>query len=431
MAEISPFRAYRYDSRRVALQDVLTQPYDKITPEMQQRYYSLSPYNLIPVEKGKSLPGDNGSNVYTRAAEALHSWTREGILVRESAPAIYAYAQDFTVPGSGEVHRRRGFIALGPVVDYSAGIVHRHEQTLAGPRADRLALLRHTRTHTGQLFMLYSDPQRQVDSILDRVAQPPAPVVIRDEFGVTHHLWPVTDPNVVQQMVAAMRDKKLVIADGHHRYETAVAFRDECRAASAPAGGPHERVMMTFVNSVSEGLTILPTHRVLSNLPAFAPDAFLRRLAAWFDARQVPGDAAATQRELLAARASRGIGFYAAGAFHLLTLRPETKLPSLLPGASPAQLQLDVVLLHRLILEKGMGISAEAVSKESHIRYERRMESAVASVDRGEAQCCFLLNAVDVQQVMEMALAGEVLPQKSTDFYPKLLSGLTLYRLDE
>jgi uncharacterized protein (DUF1015 family) len=430
MAEIVPFRAYRYDARRVALPDVLTQPYDKITPEMQQRYYSLSPYNLIPVEKGRALPGDNGSNVYTRAAQALDSWIRDGILVRELAPAIYVYAQQFSVPGSGEARTRRGFIALGPVVDYSAGVVHRHEQTLAGPRADRLALLRHTRAHTGQLFMLYTDPQQQVDSLLDCATPAPAPVSFRDEFGVTHHLWPITDPGAVQQIVSAMRDKKLVIADGHHRYETAVAFRDECRAAGAPAGGPHGRVMMTFVNSASEGLAILPTHRVIANLPAFAPDELLSRLAAWFDARAVAGGIATAQRELLAARTSRGIGLYVAGAFHLLTLKPQADLAALIPGASAAQRQLDVVLLHRLILEKGMGISAEAVSRESHIRYERMLEGVVSAVDRGEAQCGFLLNAVSVQTVMEMALAGEVLPQKSTDFYPKLLSGLTIYKLD-
>jgi uncharacterized protein (DUF1015 family) len=323
------------------------------------------------------------------------------------------------------------------VVDYSAGIVHRHEQTLSGPRADRLELLRHTRAHTGQLFMLYSDPQQRVDELLDQVSAASAPATeVTDEYGVTHRLWPVTDAARIQQIVSAMVEKKLVIADGHHRYETAVAYRDERRAAS-PQGGtssdaPHEKVMMTFVNADSPGLTILPTHRVLANVPGFAADSLLRKLAPWFDVSSFAADATQTafQQALLAARGQRGIGLCAAGRLHLLTLKPQGSLSALLPEVSAAQLQLDVVLLHRLILEQGLGITADAVRKESHIRYEREMENAIAAVNRGEAQACFLLNAVEVQQVMQMALGGEVLPQKSTDFYPKMLSGITIYRLD-
>lgn len=441
MAEIFPFRAYRYNAARVAPADVLTQPYDKITPAMQEQYYARSPHNLIAVEKGRSLPDDNAaSNVYTRAMQALDQWTASQILTPEPAPAIYAYFQQFTVPGTRETRTRRGFIALGRVHHYSDGVVHRHEQTLTGPRADRLELLRHTRAHTGQLFMLYSDPQQRIDALLEQVAAASAPATeMRDEYGVTHRLWPITDAPRIQQIVAAMVDKKLVIADGHHRYETAVAYRDECRAAlskqgagAAPPEAPYERVMMTFVNADSPGLTILPTHRVLAGVSGFAADALLATLAPWFDVRSFASDAtqAAFQAALLAARPQRGVGLYTAGRLHLLALKPETNLSALLPEVAPAQLQLDVVLLHRLIFEKGMGITAEAVRKESHIRYEREMESAIAAVNCGEAQACFLLNAVAVQQVMQMALAGEVLPQKSTDFYPKMLSGITIYRLE-
>lgn len=436
MAEIFPFRAYRYNAARVRHEDVLTQPYDKITPQMQEQYYARSPYNLIAVEKGKSLPGDStADNVYIRARHALDKWITEQILIPESAPAIYAYFQQFTVPGTAQPRTRRGFIALGRVHDYSDGVVHRHEQTLTGPRADRLELLRHTRAHTGQLFMLYSDPQQRMDAMLDHAAgaSPPA-TEVRDEYGVTHRLWPITDAGRIQQIVSAMADQKLVIADGHHRYETAVAYRDECRSRQGVASpeAPHEKVMMTFVNADAPGLTILPTHRVLAGVPGFAADALLAALAQWFDARTFAADAqqAALQQALLDARAQRGVGLYTAGRFHLLTLKPQVNLAALLPGVSPAQLQLDVVLLHRLILEQGMGITAEAVRKESYLRYEREMQNAIAAVQRGQAQACFLLNAVAVRQVMQMALAGEVLPQKSTDFYPKMLSGITIYRLD-
>ncbi|MGH9790935.1 MAG: DUF1015 domain-containing protein, partial [Candidatus Acidiferrales bacterium] len=463
MAEIFPFRAFRYAAGRVQLADVLTQPYDKITPQMQERYSSLSPYNLVTVEKGRAHPGDTPQdNIYTRARHALDTWIAEGILIHESAPAIYAYSQEYSVPGSDETLTRRGFIALGRVEDYAAGVVHRHEQTLSGPRADRLELLRHTRAHTGQLFMLYSDPAKHIDKLLAQTEKVPAPVEVRDEYSVTHRLWPVTDNNAIEAFVAAMAGCKLVIADGHHRYETAIAYRDECRAAkaSADASAPHEKVMMTFVNAESEGLTILPTHRILvypepaasgprASVPNFSADAFIRKLEAWFEVRRFPAAASAAagapDPELVGSahkpslahfvadtRAQRAIGFYAGGdAFWQLALRPQTDLRALISGLSPAQLGLDVVLLHRLILEKGLGITQEAVSKESHIRYEREAESAIQAVRAGKAQACFLLSPVSVHQVMNMALAGEVLPQKSTDFYPKLLSGLTIYRLDD
>ncbi len=446
MAEIFPFRAYRYNAARVQPAEVLTQPYDKITPAMQERYYAASPYNLIAVEKGKAEQSDNATrNVYTRARQALDSWMAAEILIPEPAPAIYAYFQQFTLPGTRENRTRRGFIALGRVEDYAAGVVHRHEHTLSGPRADRLELLRHTCAHTGQLFMLYRDPQRRMDVLLDGVAAAAPAVDLRDEYGVVHCLWPVTDPSVTQQFVAAMAGKKLVIADGHHRYETAVAYRDECRTAQgcASPSAPYEKVMMTFVNSESEGLTIFPTHRVLAGVPGFSADALLRTLAPWFDVRAFDatgvGDSArpeasglaAFRQALLVARAQRAIGLYAGGSFRLLTLKPHTKLAALVSEVSPAQLQLDVVLLHRVILEKGLGITPEAVSQESHIRYEREMENAVSAVNNNSTQACFLLNAVAVQQVMEMALAGEVLPQKSTDFYPKMLSGIAIYRLEE
>jgi uncharacterized protein (DUF1015 family) len=442
MAEIFPFAAYRYNLDRVRLPDVITQPYDKITPSMQQRYLENSPYNLITVEKGQPTPADSPSdNVYTRAERALTAWIRDGVLLRDSAPGIYAYSQEYTVPGSAERRTRRGFIALGRVEDYAAGVVFRHEQTLSGPKVDRLELLRHTRTHTGQLFMLYADPGRRVDSLLATAASSVTPVEARDEYGVLHRLWPVFDPAVISAVTREMAAQKLVIADGHHRYETALAYRDECRAKSGAKNpdAAYEKSMMTFFNTHSEGLLILPTHRVVANLTKFDAETLCQNVSATFDTQAYSfgsGSARAVAyaqfRRDLAARGSEGraIGMYVRGIFILFTLRPGADLASQLPDLSPAQRALDVVLLHRLLLEKGLGITPAAVSAERNITYERQMETAVAEVDDGVAQVCFLLNPVSVDQVTDMALAGEVLPQKSTDFYPKLLSGLTLYRLD-
>jgi len=442
MADISPFPAYRYNLERVRLADVVTQPYDKITPAMQEHYLQSSPYSLISVEKGKPEPNDSPSNnVYTRAEQALGQWIRGGILVRDAAPGIYVYFQEYTVPDTTQRRTRKGFIALGRIEDYAAGIVFRHEQTLSGPKADRMELLRHTRTHTGQLFMLYTDPAHRVDALLDAAARAAAPVEARDEYGVVHRLWPVFDTAVIAAVVREMAAKKLVIADGHHRYETALAYRDQCRLESSRNDhqAPYEKAMMTFFNTRSEGLLILPTHRVVANLPGFDARAFRGKMAAAFDqenysfgsgsARTVAYDR--FRRELAkGGTEKRIIGMYASGEFTLFQLRPDADLASLLPDVSPAQRRLDVVLLHRLLVEKGLGITPAAVVAESNITYEREMPAAMAAVDEGRAQTCFFLNSVGVEQVAEIALAGEVLPQKSTDFYPKLLSGLTLYRLD-
>ena len=443
MAEVFPFPAYCYNSQRVELEKVLTQPYDKITTAMQERYYAASPFNLIPVERGKSFLNDTPeNNMYTRAAQKLSEWTAQDILVRDPAPSIYAYSQDYSVPGTHAHRLRQGFIALGRVEDYAAGVVFRHEHTLAGPKADRLELLRKTRAETGQLFMLYDDPAGRIDQLIAKISHAPAVIEVRDEYDVVHRLWPISDPAMVQHFMAGMADKKLVIADGHHRYETALAYRDECRRAtnSTDRNAPHEKAMMTFFNAHGRGLTILPTHRVLSNLPEFDFEQFRSLLTPYFDWYAYPfcdaSECAAACHEFRKDLEGRGrehhaIGMYAGrGAFYLFLLRRAADLNHLLPDVSPRQQQLDIVLLHRLMLERGLGITAEAVAAEKHITYEREMDAAIAAVDSGRAQLACLLNPVRVEQVMQIALAREVLPQKSTDFYPKLLSGLTIYRLD-
>ncbi len=231
MAEIFPFRAVRYDAKRVALENVLTQPYDKITAEMQERYAAASPYNLVSIEKGKSFPSDSvEDNVYTRASRKLEEWLADSVLVQDEAPAIYAYFQDYSLPGTNQRMERRGFIALGRLADYGEGVVFRHEHTLTAPKADRLELLRHTRAQTGQLFMLYNDPARRVDGVLEEMAKQPPVGEVRDEYDVRHRLWAIYDAAKIQRITTAMADKKLIIADGHHRYETALAYRNERRA---------------------------------------------------------------------------------------------------------------------------------------------------------------------------------------------------------
>jgi uncharacterized protein (DUF1015 family) len=443
MAEIFPFRAYRYNPAVVEPSKVLTQPYDKITPAMAEKYAAASPYNLIPIEKGKSRPDDTPvENVYTRAAKTLDEWIRCNVIVQDPAPSLYAYFQEYTVPGTSERRVRKGFIAIGRIEDYSAGIVFRHEQTLTGPKADRLELLRKTQTHTGQLFMLYKDAAMRIDALLDAAARANPQVEIRDEYDVVHKLWPVTDAQTLKTVHREMADKKLVIADGHHRYETALAYRDECRARAGRTdlNAPYEKVMMSLFNTAGEGLTILPTHRVVANVPNFSFGQFRAALENAFDVETYPFGSGSTDRpkayehfgrDLLRGQEQRAVGAYAGdGAFYIMVLKKGADLETLLQGVSPAQRKLDVVLLHRLILERGLNITQDAVKTEKNITYEREMEAAIAEVDSGRAQICFLLNPVSVETVAQMAMGGEVLPQKSTDFFPKLMSGITMYRLE-
>src|SRR5229473_564003 len=383
MAQVQPFRAFRYNPARAPFDRVLTQPYDKISPAMQEKYYAADPNNLIAVEKGRSYPDDSPqNNVYTRAAAALEHWIHDNIVLQDSAPAFYAYTQEYAVPGTGDRHTRRGFIGAGKVEDYSAGVVHR--------------------------------------------------------------LWAVAEPERVEAIQKAMAEQKLVIADGHHRYETALNYRNERRAQSGKAdpNASYEFAMMTFVNMYSEGLTILPTHRVAANLHDFSWKSVRRYLEPWFAAEAFSfGDDAEKAiarakflKRLVETRDQRSIGVYPAvqsrkRAYYVLTLRYGANLAQLLPNVSPLQRELDVVLLHDGILEPALGITPQAVTSEKNLAYEREAAAGLDAVDSGAAQIALLLNACAVEQVMRIATGGEVLPQKSTDFYPKLLSGITMYRV--
>jgi uncharacterized protein (DUF1015 family) len=446
MAQVFPFRAYRFNPQVAPFDRVLTQPYDKISPERQAEYYAMHPQNLIAVEKGCAFRDDSPqNNVYTRAAAKVEEWIREQIIVQDLAPGFYAYTQEFTVPGSTERSTRRGFIGAGRLEEYSAGVIFRHEYTLSGPKADRLELLRHTRTHTGQLFMLYSDPKKRVDAVLAEAESAAAPATeLTDEYGVIHRLWPIAEPERVHAIQQAMADQKLVIADGHHRYETALNYRNERRAAAASSdpNADYDRAMMTFVNTRNAGLTILATHRVVASVHDFSWSAVRRYLEPWFASEvfTFTGDSEKWQaREKFLARLAatmpqRSIGAFPTAsdsqrAFYLFQLRPGADLSQLLPSVSPLQRELDVVLLHDGILEPALGITLQAASKEMNLTYEREASAAIAAVDSGRAQVAFFLNPVAVEKVVQIATANEVMPQKSTDFYPKLLSGITMYRV--
>ena len=446
MADIFPFRAFRYNLEKAGapLDKLVTQPYDKITPELQNAYYNASPFNLVRVLLGKKEEGDDEQrNVYTRAAEHLGEWSEKGALEQDAQPGIYAYFQEYCRPGTKQPMVRKGFIALGRLEDYDAKVVHRHELTHSGPKKDRLELLRHTRAHFGQLFMIYSDPAGEIDKLLSEAAKQPPAMEATDEYGVVHRVWQIDNEAMAGRVQELMRAQKLIIADGHHRYETALAYRNECRerAGKTDLDAPHEKVMMTFINMEQPGMTILPTHRVIHGLPDYDFARFRRESAPYFDWYAYPlngeKDRRRTMERLLRDLAERGerrqaVGVYPAGeeAAYLFLLREELDLEKVIADQSERQRRLDLVPLHKILLEHCLGLSAESIVEKKNIYYIREAQESIELVDRGEAQIAFLVNATKLSQVRDLALNGEVLPQKSTDFYPKVLSGLTIYRLD-
>ena len=434
MAKIFPFRALRYNPAKVQIQDVVTQPYDKISPAMQERYYQSSPFNLVRIILGKAEPGDNNQqNVYQRAAASLKAWRKDQVVVQDAEPSIYLYTQTFTVPGdtSGARLERRGFIAAGQLESYDQKVVFRHEQTLSKPKADRLNLLLATQAHFGQIFMLYSDPAGEVEAALAQ-SRPPD-VEVSDEYDVLHRLWKVSDAAAISRVQEAMLNKNLIIADGHHRYETALNYRNQMRQETGKSGdAAYERVMMTLVNMDSSGLVVLPTHRVVVGLQGFDLAATLKGLEKYFDVQklEVGGDLKAATDKLREAGHDRtALLAVTADAWYLLRARQDQQSDAL-AGQSKQQRALDVVQLHKLVLEETLGMTEEDIRDQKHLKYVREAREALAEVRQG-ANAAFLMNPVRMQQVRDIAFGGEVLPQKSTDFFPKLLSGLTIYTLEE
>ena len=446
MARIYPFRAWRYNPSAVRLDEVVTQPYDKISPAMQQAYYQRSPFNLVRIILGlpELFDAERGESVYTRAARDFRSWREQAVLVQEKDPCIFAYAQRFKVPGTEVIgteviKERRGFIALGKLHDYSDQVVFRHEQTLSKPKSDRLNLLKATHAHFGQIFMLYSDPAGSVEKILYEDPGP-AEAEVTDEYGVLHRLWRVADPAAIRLLTTAMADKKLIIADGHHRYETALNYSRE-HAAPEPAPSEHSpsdlaqppfpeaAVMMTFVNMDSDGLVILPTHRVVHSLAGFDPAAFAAAANEFFTVETLQEADSSSYMTTLGRQ--QGPAFVAVTRAGALLLQSKSEaVAAALADLPERQRQLDLSHLHSIILDRLLGLDAEKVREQTNLRYLRDAAEAVDQVRRGEADVTFLTNPVSMEQLREVAFAGDVMPQKSTDFFPKLLSGLAIYALD-
>jgi len=433
MAIIKAFRGVRYNPARFDdLSSLVCQPYDRVRYGLQERYRALSDFNVVRLIRNQEQPGDDGTdNVYTRASDLYNRWLGEGVLIRERQPALYAYHQTFAAPG-GAPRTRKAFIAALGLSGFDEGIVLPHERTHAGPKVDRLNLLRATAVNFGLIFMVYPDPENRVNALLDAAVagQPPqVDVVEMFEKDVRQQLWAVTDPAVIAAVQEEMGPKrKLIIADGHHRYETALNYRGEMRGGypAAPADAAFNHRMVTLVSMDDPGLTILPTHREIYGYDDMSPTEILQTAAPYFEVTPLP-DWASCQEAMAANEASHAFGFYAGGPFYMLTLRDASLLHELIPEERALTWKsLDVSILHSILLQQVAGIPREVIDANEKVRYHRDPQLPIAAVDDREANFVFFLNPTRMVQVKNCTEIGEKMPQKSTDFYPKAISGLVM-----
>ena len=429
MAKVYPFRGIRYNLDVVGdLSKVVTQPYDRIGPKEEEEYKRRSPYNIVRVIGGKIPPKDEAE--YARRAETFRKWLAEGVLVRDPEPALYAYYQEFA--WEGQIHTRKGVVAL---LDLKESSVKAHEKTLKGPKEDRLKLLRATEANFGHIFMLYQDPSRRASGAVDEEVAGRAPEMeAHDDFGNRHMLWRITDEEAIRTVQEVLAALPLFIADGHHRFETAVTFMQECFERGWKPVPPETFTsrMVTLVNTAEPGLVIRPIHRVVHSLEGFDPDRFLKELEGEFRVEPL------SSLEEAQKRLAEGLGVehvfvvcLPGGRFYAVSLKDEGRIPELVPGEqSLAWKSLDVSILHKAVLERILKIDEEKLAAGTHVSYTPYREKAVEAVERGEGQLAILLNPTRVEEVMAVASQGERMPQKSTDFYPKLLTGLVAMRME-
>ncbi len=438
LMKVRPFKAFRFNPDVVGdVSSCIAPPYDVISPADQDRLYGKSEYNIVRITKGKTAPSDNDAdNQYTRAAQYLNRWIEQGVLKQDSTDAIYAYIQDFDV--AGERYRRNSFIALAELEEFGKN-VRPHEQTLDAPKIDRLHLKRATVAKFGLVFMFYEDPQNTIDAIINQAAIRQPLVDFTDEHDVRHRLFAVSDTDSIETVATLMADKTCIIADGHHRYETALNYYKE-------TGNPTAAYQMTaFVNACHDGLVVLATHRLVNNLSDFSFEDFLTALKRDFELTKFPftdgGETkrAAKQKMLTQMKAkltadSNAFGIYAGGAaFYTAVLKNKERMDSAVADMSRAYRSLDVSVLHKLILERLLGIAEKQLADGTHIEYVKDTDTAtdesIDKVDSGQKQIAFFMNPPKISQIRAVAEAGEKMPQKSTYFYPKMYTGLTINKL--
>jgi uncharacterized protein (DUF1015 family) len=435
--EIKPFKAFRFDAGVVGdAGSCISPPYDVISDEQQQKLYEKSEYNVVRIIKGQTdASNGNSSNQYIRAADYFNSWIERGVLKQDPAEAIYAYIQDFEL--AGEHFQRDGFIALAKL-EKLGGMVKPHEYTLEKPKIDRLNLKRATKADFGLVFMLYEDQKQIADKIIENTAGQEPLIDFIDEQNVRHRLFAIKSEEDIGAITKMMSGKSCIIADGHHRYETALNYLKE---NSNPGAGYQ---MTAFVNARHGGLVILATHRLVANIENFSVSKLIDGLKRDFEITQYafdsgPAKTGAKQQMLAKMKAEHdkhnsAFGIYGGNnAFYAAVLKNRQAMDSVSPDKSRAWRELDVSILHKLILEKLLGIGVEHLGSSSNVEYIKdtgvAIDESIAMVDDGQKQAAFFMNPVKMQQLRAVTESGERMPQKSTYFFPKMYSGLVINKL--
>ena len=433
MPEIQAFRGIRYNLGHVgSLTDVVAPPYDVITPELQDALYRKHPCNVVRLEFNRQEPGDDeANNAYTRAGRFFKTWLAQGVLFTESSPAIYVYHQEFEI--AGQRYRRRGFMARMRLEAFGQGKVFPHEFTYRAPKIDRLMLTAVCKANFSQIFVLYPDPQREVDTILDEAVGDTAPLQAVDHLGVIHQMWPITDVGVITRVTSLMGPKPVFIADGHHRYETACEYRDQIR----DGGGwrpdhPANYVLTYFVAMEDPGLVIFPTHRLLRGVGRWTAEMLRQKLEGPFRLRVLGSGAEAAQEaweEITTTTAPAAFGLYTA-ADKLWTLAELTSpglqlMDQIAADHHEPWRRVGVCIFHRLILEHLLELTDFPTPHYVHL-----LEEVIAACEKEEYDLIVLIPPVTVQQLRDVSLTGERFPQKSTYFFPKPLAGLVINPLE-
>jgi uncharacterized protein (DUF1015 family) len=423
MPEIVPFKGIVYGAGVIGdASRLICPPYDAISPQLQKELYEASPYNAVRME----LPME--ADPYLAASERLREWLGSGILSEDGAPAIYPCTQTY-VDEHGVERTRSGFFAALRLYEFAEQQVLPHERTLSGPKADRLNMFRKTGANLSSIFGLYADPARSVDNVIREFCGSHEPAVDSGFQGVRNRMWRITDPSLVEQFQSVLGGVKVYIADGHHRYETGVAYRNERAAANPGHTGrePYNYILAYLSNIHDEGLLILPIHRLVHGLQHFDVEAFIKKLDRHFTVWELPGRKALDEF-LGECPSCVAYGLVFPGV--VLGISLDSKPGEVLSSPVPEVLQqLGVVILHDLVIGQMLGISAEATARESNLTYVKSEQDVFDSVAAGTAQMGIVLKPTRVEQVVSVAASGEVMPQKSTWFYPKVMTGMVFRSL--
>lgn len=427
MAEIKGYKGLRFNCEKAGkIEELVCPPYDIISDQQREEYIKTNPHNIIRLELPK------GDDKYNKAAEILKDWLEKGILVKEDKPAIYIYEEEFTA--YGERKAIKGIICRVKLEEFSKGIILPHEFTLSKAKEDRLSLMKATNCNFSQIYSLYMDGGKNTLGKIDSLSKSEPDIQLQDNDNVTHRMWIIKDEKAIADICSDFADRKLYIADGHHRYETALNYRNYLREQGlAKEGDACDYQMMMLVDMEHPGLVVFPTHRLVRNLDSFNVERVIDGCKEYFDVTE-HSDINTIESTLMELynQGKKAYAFYCGGSsYKLLVLKDTNIIKKLLPNASTATQQLDVTILHTLILEKIFGIDAENMAKQINLTYTKIFDEAISSVQQGNSQCAFILNPTRVSEIREVASNGEKMPQKSTYFYPKMITGLVMNQLED